>query len=139
MFEKDLERRLRSIFGVSKTTYNAPNYDALEQDCLFVQIAEVKSRMSNNDGGRQIYHAVGFLTIFSQNQRIPFGFFMKKLEQGDPDDVKPLIFEKEMDIVDSSARMQNLQERRISFTFLYDSQYDPDRGSLTVLETNFLE
>ncbi len=135
MFEKDLERRLRTIFGVRKTTFNAPDFDAPEQDCLFCQIVDAKPRMQARGGGRETYVVEGYLTIFSQALRIPFGFFHKKLEQGDPADVASFFFGKEMDIADSPARLQNIQERRINFTFLYDTEYDPNRGSLTSLET----
>ncbi len=136
MFEKDLELRLKRIFGVKRTTFNAPDFEAPEQDCLFVQILSAQPRMQAKGGGRETYRVTGYLTIFSQATRVPFGFFFKKLEQADPEDSHGLFFEKEMDIPDSPARIQNIQERRVNFTFWFDSEYDPNRGSLTSMTTS---
>lgn len=137
MFEKDLKARLERIFGIRKTTYDAPDYDAPEQDALFVEIATARSRMSNKAGGRQTAVVDGALIVFSQAERMPYGFFAKRVEQAAPADTRPLIFEREVDLPDSPARKMNLHERRVGFRFLYDSQYDPSRGDLTTLTMDF--
>ncbi len=131
MFRADLQARFERIFGIAKTTYDAPDADTLEQDCLFIEILDCRSRMSGAQGGRQTAKVNGAVIVFSQADRLPFGFFAKRIEQAALDDTRNLIFDRETDVANSPARILNLHERRLGFTFLYDSQYDPSRGSLT--------
>ncbi len=133
MFRKDLLRRLEAIFQFDKTTMLAAS-DAYEQDTLFVEILSSRSRVSGANGGTETARVVGTLIVFSQEDRLPYGFFTKRIEQAAADLKAPLFFyDIDVDDVESPARLQNLHERRTSFLFLYDSQYDPDRGSLTSL------
>lgn len=131
MFKADLQRRLERIFGIAKTTYDAPNHEALEQDTMFIEITYVLGRLSGTD--RATARVGGFITVFSQADRLPYGFFAKRIARADPSDTRRLFFQREVDLQDSPARLQNLHERRVGFTFLYDAQYDPDKGSLTEL------
>lgn len=135
MFRKELIRRLELIFGMKKTTMDAPS-DEFEQDTLFVEVTFANSRISGKGGGRQTARVVGKLTVFSQDNKMPFGFFSKQIEQSMGELTRPFNF-YDIDIDDptSQARLQNIHERSISFVFLYDSQYDPDKGELTSLET----
>jgi len=131
MFRKDLMRRLEAIFQLDKTTMLASS-EAYEQDTLFVEILSSRSRVSGANGGRETAKVTGNIVIFSQDDRLPYGFFTKRIEQASAELTKPLFFfDIDVDDVGSPARTQNLHERRTSFIFLYDSQYDPDRGSLT--------
>lgn len=139
MFQKDLKARFERIFQVKKTTYNAPDINAPEEDTLFIEILTVRPRMSNIDGGRETARVLGAATVFSQAGRLPYGFFAKRIEQSKHADTKGLFFEPEMDVATSPARMLNLHERRLPFMFLYDSQYDPDRGEITEVELSFTE
>lgn len=139
MFERDLENRFKRIFGIKKTTYDAPNYEAPEQDTLFIEILEVRSRMSSKSGGRATCKVIGAAVVFSQATKLPFGFFAKRVEQAALADTGNLIFEREIDVPGSPARLINLHERRMGFTFLYDTQYDPDRGDLTRLTISLSE
>jgi hypothetical protein len=131
MFKADLLSKFQRVFGVNKTTFDAPDYAAPEQDSLFIEISDVKPRMSGKDGGRATCVVAGAAIIFSQSNRLPFGFFAKRVEQADIADTKNFIFEREVDVANSPARVMNLHERRMGFTFLFDTQYDPDRGELT--------
>lgn len=131
MFKADLQARLERIFQIPKTTYDAPSYDAPEQDTLFIDIADCVARTSAGAGGRATAKVLGSIVVFSQANRTPFGFFAKRIEQASLDDKRNLFFEREIDIPNSPARLQNLHERRVGFQFLYDAQYDPDRGELT--------
>ncbi len=131
MFKADLKARFDRIFDVDNTTFEAPQADTPEQDVLFIEILDCRPRMSAANGGRATAKVIGAVVMFSQANRMPFGFFSKRIEQADHADTKNLIFEHEIDIPNSPARMQNIHERRLGFTFLYDSQYDPSRGELT--------
>lgn len=133
MFRKDLIRRLELIFGMPKTTMLAAS-DSYEQDTLFVEILSSRSRTSGAAGGSETARVVGSLLIYSQEDRLPYGFFAKRIEQAPADLKAPLFFyDSDVDVVDSPAREVNLHERRTNFTFFYNSQYDPDRGQLTSL------
>jgi hypothetical protein len=126
MFEKDLQRRLERIFGVPKVTYNAANPEAPEQDTIFVEVENVAVRMMSASGGRQSAKVTGALLVFSQAERTTYGFFRKRVEQADPDDTRGLFFGNEV----NAGNIENVCARRVSFQFLYDSQYDPDKGEM---------
>lgn len=134
MFRKDLQRRLEKIFGLEKSTFLAPS-DQFEQDTLFIEIETANTRLAGNDGGRETCVVAGSLVVFSQDNKMPFGFYAKAIERADAETKRPLFFhDVDVDLVTSPARMQNIHERRASFVFKYDSQYDPNRGQLTELE-----
>lgn len=139
MFRKDLQRRLEQIFGIEKTTFLAPS-DEFEQDTMFIDVISSSPRLSNASGGRETAKVSGTITVFSQDNRLPYGFFNKAIERADPELTNPLFFfDIDTDIGSSPARTQNIHERRVSFVFLYDAQYDPNRGELTSLEITDIE
>lgn len=134
MFKNELQRRLSEIFDVVKTTFSAPS-ESFEQDTLFINITKSTSRMSDMNGGRQTAKVEGTITMYSQDNRLPFGFFNKRIGRADSSLTKDLFFyDIDVDVEGSLARLQNIHERRVGFIFLYDSQYDPDRGSLTSMD-----
>lgn len=136
MFRKDLSDRLEAIFGFRKTTYQAPS-DQFEQDTLFIQIDECHSRATEGTATSKV---MGTLTVYTQHDKMPFGFFNKRIQQADAETVKPLFFfEIEQDIANSPARIQNISERRTRFQFLYSEQYDPNQGVLNELEFTSVE
>lgn len=136
MFKADLKARFERMFGIKKVTFDAPDMDAPEQDTLFIEILTCAARMSDKDGGRQTARVVGAAIVFSQSSRLAYGFFKKRIEQALPADKAALFFEPEQDIPNSPARIVNIHERRLPFLFLYDSQYDPDKGLLTSITTS---
>lgn len=134
MFKTDLEKRLRIIFDFKKTTFLAPS-ESFEQDTLFITILSSKTRVLNKNNGAIAAKVTGSLTVFSQDNKLTYGYFNKRIEAADPIYTKGLFF-SDIDIDDpaSPARLQNIHERISNFTFLYDSQYDPSKGELTELE-----
>ncbi len=148
MFERDLQRKLERIFGLSKTTFLAPNHEAPEQDTLFITVERSVVRAGGNVALASA-RINGTLTVFSQGMlretevddeenkgvRLPFGFFGKRIHQADASDTKHFFFESEQDVAGSPVRVQNLHERQVAFTYLYSAQYDPDRGELN--QVNF--
>lgn len=134
MFKKDLQDRLEKIFGLDKSTYLAPS-TSFEQDTLFIQIDTASPRVTGMQSGRETAKVMGSLTVYSQANRLPFGFFNKAIERATPELTKPFFFyDIDVDLASSPAREQNIHERRTSFVFLYDAQYDPNRGELTDFE-----
>lgn len=131
MFRSDLQERLKSIFGFSKVTFSAPSED-YEQDTLFVEVDNVRS---NTGQGRANAYVQGSLITFGQVGKIPYGFFHKRIKESDIELTKPIfIYDTDQNIASSNARLQNLEERRTRFVFLYSAQYDPNQGEITSVE-----
>lgn len=133
MFRNDLLRRLEKIFGLKKTVYWKAS-ESHEQDTLFVTVLDARPRMSSGQGGRETAVVNGLITVYSQDNRLPYGFFSKAIERAAADVVKPFFFfDIDVDLQNSPARQHNIHERQASFVFLYDAQYDPNRGELSQL------
>ncbi len=131
MFREELKKNLEGIFGFKKTTYDAPS-EAFEQDTLFIDVTSAKSNASQ---GKITSKVDGTLTVFSQANRLPFGFFNKRISNADFQLTKGLFFfDIDVDVAASPARMINISERRTGFVFLFSAQHDPNQGSLTELE-----
>ncbi len=137
--------KLQKIFGIPKATMLAPDYDAPEQDTLFITVEDSVSKAGGKTSNVTA-RVKGFLTVFSQAMlsevqksngeadkamRLPLGYFTKRIHQADYALTKDFFFERERDVVGSPARVQNLHERQVPFTYLYSAQYDPDRGEMT--------
>jgi hypothetical protein len=136
VFRSELSHKLSQIFGFKKTTFDAPSVNStsgsFEQDVLFVEINECSSRITN---GKSYARVSGSLIVFSQVEKIPFGFFSKKIQQAESNLTKNFFFyDIDLNPANSPARIQNITERRIRFVYLYSAQYDPEHGSITSLE-----
>lgn len=131
MFRRSLKDKLEKVFGFDKTTFDVPS-DAFEQDTLFVEITNCRSSVSQ---GRATAQAWGTLIVYTQNNKLPFGFFNKRIQLADPELTKHFFFyEIDQEVLNSPARMMNITERRCGFMFLFEDQYDPNQGELTSLE-----
>lgn len=136
MFRKDLERRLKSIFGVKKVTFSSPadesSIGTFEQDTIFVEISDCKSSASFGTARAKVE---GTIRTFTQDDKMPYGFFTKQIQQADRELTAPLFFyELDTNVASSPARIQNIHERRTRFVFLYSEQYDPNQGEMTSLK-----
>lgn len=128
MFKKELRSNLEKIFGFQKSTLSDPS-PAFEQDTLFIEITESVTRISQN---KETAKVAGYLTVYSQDNKLPYGYFNKRIEQADLDLTKDFFFFNiDVNAANSSARFQNIHERRVDFVYLYSGQYDPNQGELT--------
>lgn len=131
MFRKEMQAKLSRIFGLRKTTFDAYS-DSFEQDTLFIQVLEANSRATTKN---QTARVTGTLIVFSQMDKMPYGYFAKKIEQASGDDTKDFFFyDIDVSPANSPARVQNISERRVSFVYLYKAQYDPEHGTITSVE-----
>lgn len=132
MFRKTLEEKLQKIFGFEKVTFNAYS-DAYEQDTLFIEVQQPRVKTTD---GRAYARVTGQLIVFSQDNKMPYGFFNKRIEKA-PNALTKDFFFYDIDVnnENSPARLQNITERRVSFVFFFSAQYDPKLGELTTLET----
>jgi hypothetical protein len=133
MFKKKLESQLKQIFEMP-VKFQAPVYgdEAMEQDTIFVEVQKCRPRVQ---GLRILDKVEGHLVVFSRDDQFTFGLFSKAVERSTAEARKGLSF-FEMDTVlpESPARVQNLQETRSKFLYLFEDQYDPDKGELTSVE-----
>ena len=126
---------MQNIFGIKKVTFDAYSAD-FEQDTMFIEIRECRPRIASNQGGRETAIVNGSIVVFSKDNALKFGFFNKGIEKADKKYVERLMFHNiDLDVATSPARLQNIHERRCDFTFLYDSQYDPNKGFIEDFQT----
>lgn len=131
-----MAEKLSQIFGMRKTTFDAPSVNSttgsFEQDTLFIEINEANSRVTEGMAYSKVY---GSLVVFSQMDKMPFGYFNKKIQKADKAYTKDFFFfDIDLNPASSPARLQNISERRVRFVYLYSAQYDPAQGSITSLE-----
>ena len=131
MFRTELQEKLKAIFGFKKVSFDSPG-ESYEQDTLFVDIQDCSS---NAGHGKVTAKVQGSLTVYSERNKLPFGFFQKKIGQAKLELTENFFFFNfDRDIATSPARIVNISERRTEFVFLFSSQYDPDHGQLTELD-----
>lgn len=127
MFEKELKDRLTKIFAVKKATYAAPS-ESGEQDVLFINIEQASNVINQ---GRAKSMVRGSIAMIGNADKLPFGFFSKRINAADPADTKPLTF---YDFETNTQRYQNLVQRTCSFVYFFNGEYDPEAGSITSVE-----
>ncbi len=128
--------KLQQIFAFKKSTYNAASANSstgsFEQDVLFIEILESKSRARD---GKVTAQVSGSIVTFAQVDKLPYGYFQKRITIAPPEATKDFFFfDIDLNPVNSPARIQNISERRLRFVYLYSSQFDPEHGELTSLE-----
>lgn len=126
-----MSSKLKTIFGVKKVTFDEPG-ESYEQDTLFVAIEECQSRATQ---GKAFAKVTGAIVMFSQHDKLPYGFFAKRVAQAPLEATKSFFFfDVDVDVLSSPARQHNISERRTRFVYLYSAQYDPNQGSLTSVD-----
>jgi len=71
------------------------------------------------------------MRIFANLEKMPYGFFAKRINEADPDDIVDFFFH---DIEENSGYYKDIVERAASFVFFFDSQYDPSKGTITSID-----
>lgn len=127
LLEEELKGRLQRIFGLKKSTLSLPG-ESREQDTLFIGIESARTRVI---GTRFSARVSGTIVTFTQNDKMPIGYLAKAIAEANPTDVSPFFFH---DFEDNTRVFQNIVERTLNFVFFYETEYDPEQGSLTGLE-----
>lgn len=125
MFEETLKNQFGAIFGVKKIVYDSPGNEVAEQDCLFI---EVENSWNTFKDGRSLAKVTGTVTMYGPNDKLKFGFFSKAIAKAKPTLTKNLFF---FEFEENTKRFRNLVQRSFSFVYFFDSQYDPETGSIT--------
>jgi len=135
VFRAEISQKLAAIFGFRKTTFDAPSVGpggAPEQDTLFIEISEARTRATE---GKVYSEVKGSIIVFAQMDKLPFGYFNKRIQKASHELTKGFIFfDIDLNPISSPARIQNITERRVRFVYLYSSDYDPEHGELTSLQ-----
>lgn len=131
MFRQELQEKLEKIFGFKKVTFEAYS-DSFEQDTLFIEVQRPRTKTSE---GKVYARVTGQLVVFSQDNKMPFGFMQKRIEKAKNELTKSFFFhDVDVNQENSPARLQNISERRTNFVFFFTAQYDPKLGEITTLE-----
>lgn len=133
MFRKDLKEKLKLIFAAQDVRYEEPgnrakggDLPAGEQEVLFVEIDRAICQIK---GTRpvEIARVYAKATMFGNQDKMPYGFFAKRIKQADSALTKDFFFNE---IEENAGKYQNIVERTISFVFFYSGEYDPNQGTL---------
>ncbi len=127
MFESELKALLKKIFAVKKVTFDNPG-ESQEQEVLFIEIDNCTSAIKD---GFEKHMVSGNAVFFANADKLPFGYFAKRIKQADHADTKELFF---FDFESNSRRNQNIVQRGFSFVYFYSAQYDPKVGEITSIE-----
>jgi hypothetical protein len=127
MFRKLLTSQLTNIFDIKKVSFSQPS-ESNEQDTLFVKIASAKYRPNET---KIIGRVVGKITLYSNHEKLPFGFFIKQIQKSKVDD-KQLFF---YNIEENNEYMAavDLVERSCEFIYFYSEDFDPAKGEINEL------
>lgn len=125
MFEKALSDKFKTIFDFKKVRYDRPSEETPEQQVLFIQVDEPHCQIKD---GRQLARVAGQATVLAEAEQLPFGYFAKRIASADKEVTKDLFF---FDIDQNSRTYMNIVQRSFSFVFFFNSQYDPDTGTIT--------
>lgn len=126
MIEDLISTKLKSVFGLSKVTFDLPG-ESLEQDCLFI---DLNTSHLNVKDGQFTGRVEGEAKVYTQRSKMPIGYFAKCIAKHGQGDAKQFFF---YDIEETTKTFQNLVERSFGFIFFFDSQYDPEVGTINTI------
>lgn len=126
MFEKDLSDKLQRIFDLKKVTYSVHS-ESEEQECLFINVQSSKNVVGD---GKFKGRVTGQIIVYGSLDKLPYGYFSKKIAEAKVEDVQNLFF---FDFEDNVGTIENICQRTMSFVYLFDMQYNPNMGEITSL------
>lgn len=132
MFEKELAEKFQAIFGVKKVSYDTPG-DSKEQETLWIEVEQPKFSFKD---GRATAMVTGNAVMFGRNDALTFGFLSKAIAQAPAALTKDLFF---ADFESNTQRFRDIVQRGFSFTYFFNSQYDPAIGTITSVTTTVEE
>lgn len=132
MFEKQLAAQLKRIFDLDKVSFDRPG-QSQEQEAVFVEIESARARVKDK---RQIARVTGTLRIFAQAEKLPYGYITKAIAAADPADTRGLFF---YNFEENKGTFRNIAERSAQFLYLFDSQFDPNVGTLNQVNLSVSE
>ena len=123
MFEQELEAKFKSIFKAKKVSFAEPG-ESQEQGTLFITIEDPKFRFGDANVRARV---TGQAVMFGRNDALTFGYFSQCISKASHDLTKDLFFE---DIDGNTKRFGDIVQRGFSFTYFFNSQFDPAIGTI---------
>jgi len=123
--------KLTRIFGIKKVTFDRPS-DSKEQECVFIDVTKPQIKIVD---AREIAKIEGVIRVFANSEKLPFGYFAKKIQLAKIEDTRGFFFGPE----ENEGTFRNIAQRKFDFTFLFDSQYDPNIGTLESINLSYSE
>ena len=117
MFENELATKLKKIFDFDKVSYDIA-LDAREQETLFVDILKARPTIKDQ---KQLAMVEGKISVFANSQKLPFGYFAKKIAQAESTLTKDFHF---YDFEENVNLYKNIARRDISFIYFFEGQYN---------------
>lgn len=127
MIEQQLQKDIKELFEFKQVTLDAPS-ESLEQDKLFVEVEQNDTRLKD---GLMTGRLRGRIKCYASNDKIPFGYFNKKIQEHKTLSNKFVFFE----IDRNNPIFRDKVERSVGFIYFFSGQYDPDLGTLNTLKT----
>lgn len=127
MFRKSLKDKIERIFDLNKVTFDQVS-ESMEQECAFIEVEECRARIKD---GLEVAKVTGTIKIYVQQEKMPYGYLQKRIHAADPADTKDLFF---FNIEINNNVFQNLVERSIGFNYFFNSQHDPNLGTITSID-----
>ena len=127
MFRESLKENLKAIFDLKKVTFDQVG-ESLEQECIFIEIDNSVNAIQEY---KETAKVNGRLRIFASQDKLPYGYFQKKIQSAPTEYTKDLFF---YDIEGNTNIQNNIVERTMSFQYLFTSQHDPNLGTITSIE-----
>lgn len=130
MFENDLKTTIARIFDLNRVTFDDPG-ESNEQECQFIRVSNPRVSIAEK---RQRAQVEGQLVVYANSDKLPFGYFNKQIAKCLNADSLKFFFHN----IDVNVPItNNIVKRTVDFVFFYDSQFDPNQGTIT--SVNFQE
>ncbi len=122
-----MQEQLKRILDLDKVTFDIPG-ESQEQEAAFIQVETAQTRLVDK---RQIARVTGTLRIFANSEKMPYGYLSKQLAKAASSDTRSWTFHK---FDENRGTYRNIVERLATFTYLFDSQFDPSLGTITSVD-----
>jgi hypothetical protein len=130
--ESSLTEKLKRIFKLDKVSFDLPG-ESQEQEGIFIAVERDHAKVVDK---REIHRVQGKLSIFASSNKLPFGYLAKAIAAARAEDVRPLFF---FNFEENKGTIGKICERSLEFIFLFDSQYDPNLGTITSVNLSMTE
>jgi hypothetical protein len=127
MFETELSEKLKTIFDFDKVKFETPS-DMREQEVLFVEIEQAKNTIKDK---QQLSLVTGTITVLANQDKLPYGYFSKKIHEASHDLTKDFFF---YDFENNSSVYRNIVSRSLSFNYIYKGQYNTNDYKIEEIE-----
>lgn len=125
--ETQLKEDLAVVFKPIKISFGQPS-DIKEQECLFINIEETQVRFKKK---LKRYRVEGKCLMFAQADKMPVDYFATHIFEM-PKALQARFFFSEIDA--NTKYYQNLVQRDVSFVYFYETEYDPNTGTIESVE-----